>query len=67
MKIFIPMPDEPGQKLYGHLVPFNADFLDANHEAREGRMPRNWLSDTDYTSACERLQLNHRNEALATT
>ena len=60
------MPDETAESLSGHLVPFNPDFLTLNTKTKGGRVPRNWLSDNDYTSACERLQVNHRLEACAT-
>jgi hypothetical protein len=66
MKIFIPMPDESGQQLGGSLVPFSSEFIGAHQEVKEGRMPRNWLSDDDYTSACKRLRVNHQPEVFAT-
>jgi hypothetical protein len=66
MKIFVPMPDESAEKLSGHLVPFDPDFLGNNQRVKEGRMPRNWLSANDYSSACERLQLSHRAQVPAT-
>ena len=66
MKIFIPMPDEAAEQLPGHLVPFDPEFLPTDQKVKEGRMPSNWLSDNDYTSTCERLQLNHRSQAHAT-
>jgi len=66
MKIFIPMPDEASQQLDGALVPFSSDFIGARQEIKEGRIPRNWLSDDDYTSACERLRVNHQPGVFAT-
>ena len=66
MKIFIPMPDESSQQLGGYLVPFNPDFIGARQKVKEGRMPRNWLSDDDYTSACERLRVKPQVEIFAT-
>ena len=56
MKIFIPMPDEvleQPQEASGRLVPFNPEFLSQGR--REDRKPRNWISDNDYSAACERL------------
>ncbi len=47
----------------GRLVPFNPDFLESN--ARPGTMPANWISDSDYTSACRRLRESQREPELA--
>lgn len=62
MKIFIPITDEAGQTFSGHLVPFDPNFLAKNRPVKEGRKPSNWLSDNDYSSACERLRANHHSD-----
>lgn len=56
MKVFVPMSDEllDSPEKVGRLVPFNPDFLE--HNARPGTKPANWISETDYTAACRRLQ-----------
>lgn len=56
MKIFVPVSDEMLERRgvdSGRLVPFNPDFLAGKR--REGRKPSNWISDSDYRSACKRL------------
>ena len=57
MKVFIPMPDhelDQGKAIKGKLVPFNPEFLVG--ERVLDRKPANWISDNDYTAACERLR-----------
>ena len=59
MKVFVPMPDEAlenDQSLGGELVPFNPEFLEPRAEA--DRRPSNWLTESDYASACARLRVN---------
>lgn len=59
MKVFVPISDALlGNKgrLTETLVPFNPEFLPETGRAREGRKPANWISDTDYASACKRLR-----------
>ena len=61
MKVFIPMPDEvlvQPVPVDGQLVPFNPEFLIENQRVKD-RKPRNWISDNDYSSACERLRQNY--------
>jgi len=58
MKIFITMPDhelEQPNPIQGKLVPFNPDFLASEQRVRD-RKPANWVSDNDYSAACERLR-----------
>ncbi|MEX0941089.1 MAG: hypothetical protein WD002_00925 [Pseudomonadales bacterium] len=67
MKVFVPMTDEllnSRSSQSGRLVPFNPEFLEAN--AGKGRMPANWISDSDYTSACRRLRNSERESEFAT-
>lgn len=69
MKIFVPMPDEiliDRGDLSGRLVPFSPDFLVPNECANEGKKPRNWISDNDYSTAVERLRLNGLSAGYAT-
>lgn len=61
MRVFIPMPDEAlvePRLAGGRLVPFNPEFLlsRSDEDDNEDRRPRNWISDNDYTAACERLK-----------
>ncbi len=63
MKIFIPMPDDvliERRELIGRLVPFNPDFLAQSVRPKEGCKPRNWISDNDYETACERLNAQRK-------
>ncbi len=59
-KVFVPVCDAMlGAKgeLSGELVPFNPEFLsDGARRSKEGRKPANWVSDSDYASACKRLR-----------
>lgn len=67
MKVFVPMTDEllnSRASSSGRLVPFNPEFLEAS--AGEGTRPANWISDSDYTSACRRLRNSERESKLAT-
>lgn len=57
MKIFVPMSDELLEQRgtdAQRLVPFDPEFLAG--KARAGRKPSNWISDSDYRSACKRLR-----------
>ncbi len=69
MKIFVPMPDdiliERGD-VSGRLVPFSPEFLMPSGEVKEGKKPRNWISDNDYSTALERLRLNGLSAGYAT-
>lgn len=62
MKVFIPVSDAilgTAGELGGQLVPFQPDFLPASTtsgRSKEGYKPANWISDSDYASACERLR-----------
>ncbi len=58
MKIFVPLSDAVlgrDSELYGQLVPFDPSFLAAGQERSEGRKPSNWISESDYEQARERL------------
>ena len=56
MKVFVPMSDallsDQGE-LTGTLVPFDPLFLTA--QVGEDDRPANWISDTDFNAACQRL------------
>ncbi|MCB1693295.1 MAG: hypothetical protein KDI19_11050 [Pseudomonadales bacterium] len=57
MKVFVPVSDEVLTRrgnVPDRLVPFNPAFLEAR--ARQGRKPANWISESDYSSACRRLR-----------
>ena len=63
MKIFVPVSDELLDRRgaeCGRLVPFNPEFLESN--ARAGTKPANWISDSDYLSACKRLWQSEERE-----
>lgn len=69
MKIFVTMPDElisERRELGGRLVPFNLEFLTENQKMKEGHKPSNWISDNDYSAACERLRSSRKTGAYAT-
>ena len=59
MKVFVPMTDatlgENGE-VCQRLVPFDPAFLADRQASREGRKPSNWISDSNYEQARERLQ-----------
>ena len=56
MKVFVPMSDallsDQGE-LTGTLVPFDPLFL--NIQSGEENRPANWISDTDFNAARQRL------------
>jgi hypothetical protein len=67
MKVFVPMTDEllnSRASSSGRLVPFDPEFLEAS--AGKGHMPANWISDSDYTSACRRLRNSERESKFVT-
>lgn len=54
MKVFVPMSDDLLEKRgTGRLVPFDPEFL-ASKQCEDNR-PADWISDSDYRSACKRL------------
>ena len=58
MKVFVSMTDAvlgDNVELYQKLVPFKPEFLGRTQEAKEGAKPSNWVSDSDYEQARERL------------
>ena len=58
MKVFIPMCDDvlgDNGEVCQRLVPFNLSFLGGKEESAEGRKPSNWVSDSNYEQARERL------------
>ena len=58
IKVFVPMSDvELGSDsdLYRQLVPFDPSYLIAGNATKEGRKPRNWISESDCKEAKERL------------
>jgi len=57
MKVFVPVSDDLLSKRgadSSRLVPFNPEYLAGSK--RQGRKPANWISDSDYGSACKRLR-----------
>jgi hypothetical protein len=60
MKVFVPMSDEILESqapARGRLVPFNPEFLESRAERVEkDRKPANWIVESDYTEACQRLR-----------
>lgn len=63
MKIFVPVSDDLLEARSSHssrLVPFNPEFLVSS--GRQGQKPANWISDSDYHSACKRLWASQERE-----
>jgi len=62
MKVFVPVTDEmmaSKQAIQGTLVPFRQEFLKGQiSSAISGSKPANWISNSDYASACKRLREN---------
>ena len=58
MKIFVPMSDntlgENGE-VCPRLVPFDPAFLADREAVNEGHKPSNWISDSNYEQARQRL------------
>ena len=58
MRKFVPISDELLSALgevTGVVVPFKPEFLLIGIEIEVERKPVNWIPDTDYDQACERL------------
>jgi hypothetical protein len=58
MKVFVPMSDATlgaNGEVCQQLVPFDPSFLNEANSCREGHKPSNWVSDSDYEQARERL------------
>ena len=58
MKIFVPMSDDvlgDNGEVCQRLVPFNLAFINENQAEREGRKPSNWVSESNYEQARQRL------------
>ena len=69
MKIFIPMPDDvlsERRDLMECLVPFNPEYMTEKRLNKEGRIPRNWISDNDYATACARLRVSQQQVVTVT-
>jgi hypothetical protein len=62
MKVFVPVTDEmmsSKQAIKGTLVPFRQEFLkDRISSPMSDSKPANWISNSDYASACKRLREN---------
>lgn len=65
MKVFTPINDSMLSSISsrndevgpGRLVPFHPDFLRGERgPVREGVKPSNWIVESDYASACQRLR-----------
>ncbi|XOV90367.1 MAG: hypothetical protein ACFHX7_10920 [Pseudomonadota bacterium] len=66
-KVFVPMCDElleQGTAGPAKLVPFDPAFLEFGVRAtrRPDRKPANWIQDSDYSAACERLRQSRLEE-----
>ena len=58
MRKFVPISDKLLGKqgeIIGVVVPFDPEFLLVGIEIETKRKPVNWIPDTDYRTACERL------------
>ena len=58
MKIFVPMSDAvlgDNGEVCQSLVPFDPAFLLEGERASEGRKPSNWVTDSNYEDARQRL------------
>ena len=58
MKVFVPMCDAAlgdNGEVCQRLVPFDPSFLSSHRSVGEGRKPSNWISDSNYEQARERL------------
>jgi hypothetical protein len=56
MKVFVPHELLEAQgELEGGLVPFNPEFIRQPDVSVEERKPNNWIDESDYSAACERL------------
>ena len=59
MKVFIPICDQllsDRGELTGKLVPFNPRFVIEAGKSGDEQKPTNWISDTDYKNARQRLR-----------
>ena len=60
MKVFVPISDlilGERSELTGKPVPFNPEFLGPGMSQNTSTdIPRNWIEDDDYVSACRRLK-----------
>lgn len=66
MKVFVPMSDELLDRqddVAGRIVPFDPEFLESR--ATKGRKPANWISDSDFQTACRRLRDSQREAELS--
>ena len=58
MKVFVPMSDDTlgeNGEVCQRLVPFDPAFLAEREATAEGHKPSNWISDSNYEQACQRL------------
>mgnify|MGYP001063687768 CR=1 FL=1 len=61
MKVFVPMSDAilgHNAELCQRLVPFDPSYLTESQERRRGHKPSNWVNDSNYEQARERLFAN---------
>ncbi len=59
MKVFTPVSDQmlnDRGELTGRLVPFDPRFMVHKTEDVKEEKPTNWISNTDYKAACQRLR-----------
>ena len=66
MKIFVPMSDELLDRrgdASGRLVPFDPEFIAGRK--LEGHKPANWITESDYRSACKRLWASRESKAYS--